>query len=113
MEHTKGPWYVREDREFYHNHRQPFCIANHLGDGEEGRSLDGQDDDSSRWICRLMDDWSDEYKANARLIAAAPDMLSALRAVKPMLMYPQGDMETWIRIVDAVNAAIAKAEGGE
>jgi len=45
----------------------------------------------------------DEFKANARLIAAAPDLLAALRA----LVHPMASDED----LDAARAAIAKAEG--
>ena len=69
--HTPGPWYVREDREFYQYHAQPICIANY-------KDEDGYDDGLDVWwICRLFDSWDKEAYANARLIAAAPDLLAA------------------------------------
>ena len=45
--------------------------------------------------------------ANARLIAAAPDLLAALRGLLPM--WESGINEPW---VTAAREAIAKAEGG-
>jgi hypothetical protein len=71
MKHTPGPWYIRQDRSVYVNHAQPYFISNK----PEG---DDDYDEDSIWICRCMDSWDDEMKANARLIAAAPEMLEIL-----------------------------------
>lgn len=55
-----------------------------------------------------------ERDANAALIAAAPDMLAALKIAREQLRvhanadYPSGDD---IEAEDAINAAIQKAEG--
>jgi hypothetical protein len=46
----------------------------------------------------------EEQKANARLIAAAPDLLQALRRIVA------GVPDTWIGVIEA-KAAIAKATG--
>lgn len=46
-------------------------------------------------------------KANARLIAAAPEMLDALKRVADSGEFTSFSDESW----DVVNAAIAKAEG--
>lgn len=51
--------------------------------------------------------YSDEDKANARLIAAAPELLEALEAI---LEDAFGGMDTLARI-QAAEAAIAKAKG--
>lgn len=48
---------------------------------------------------------ADETRANAALIAAAPDLLEALQAL--LAIYPYPDNET----TDAARAAIAKATG--
>jgi len=57
-------------------------------------------------------------EADARLIAAAPDLLAALRAIvnkaHPRADYLNGDATHYIgpkELVDAARAAIAKAEG--
>jgi hypothetical protein len=47
-----------------------------------------------------------QARANARLIAAAPDMFAALRAAEQQLDYGQYDAAQ-----DILRAAIAKAEG--
>lgn len=57
-----------------------------------------------------------EWAANARLIAAAPDLLAACRAVRRRLLPYDGDALTESRReeLDAMlKQAIAKAEGGD
>jgi len=64
-----------------------------------------------------MPDRNPETEANARLIATAPELLSALetlmqRAVKDAEHYaPDGNEPIWAFIMDASDA-IAKATGG-
>ena len=76
--HTPGPWHVPKD-------------------------IPGPD----KWMvadcCGIIRRSTDEEKANAHLIAAAPDMLAALKQI----------MEEGITgpSCDAARAAIAKAEG--
>lgn len=53
----------------------------------------------------------DTAKANARLIAAAPDMLEALQKLCAIQEY--GDVASWASEWDEARAAIAKATGGE
>ena len=50
-----------------------------------------------------------EYLANARLIAAAPDLLEACKA---MMASPENDMKEYVAI-QLIEKAIAKAEGEE
>lgn len=77
-EHTPGPWEVRQgvgpfsDRE---NDYQPFDICT-----ENFSELY----DAGKRICTLSDGWSKEDKANARLIAAAPEMLELLKSFAPL-----------------------------
>lgn len=68
MEHTKGPWY----------------IDNYFNDYEDGIYMGGmhvKDENDGYNICEI---WpitiKNEFEANARLIASAPDMLEALKA---------------------------------
>jgi len=49
-------------------------------------------------------------QANARLIAAAPDLLEVLQDLKESASY-WGEYDVPIGIVDRINAAIAKATG--
>ena len=49
--------------------------------------------------------------ANARLIAAAPEMLATLETVDDYLAIDRGDGDKWRDIRAIIRAAIAKAEG--
>lgn len=53
---------------------------------------------------------SEEARANALLMAAAPDLLAALRMVRAAL-YDTGGLKRGGGIQDVVEIAIAKAEG--
>jgi hypothetical protein len=48
---------------------------------------------------------------DARLISAAPDMLSALEAIAPMLPHGVDNDPQWAAAINAVRAAIKKARG--
>ena len=64
------------------------------------------DDRLGRHLCRMVGG-APETEANARLIAAAPDLLDALKEASNHLTW--GDVDT--EVAQKVNAAIAKAEG--
>jgi hypothetical protein len=53
----------------------------------------------------------DESEANARLIAAAPDLLAALRLAQEQMERFDGESAGWHEANDAISAAIAKATG--
>lgn len=60
---------------------------------------------------------SQNFRANARLIAAAPDLLDALQSLYdsqngPPLLAPR-HVEFWNKAMAAAKAAIARAEGKE
>ena len=56
------------------------------------------------------DDWIDcGTEANARLIAAAPELLEALQAFTDV--YGVDDVKRWMTVRDNARAAIAKATG--
>lgn len=93
--YTLGPWEVREDKEFKH----PFIKAGGIR------------------VATFPLAWSDkkhkkEFEANAHLIAAAPELLNALKGaifyVKKVAVTP-GDLND-LRLMEQ---AIAKAEGDE
>jgi hypothetical protein len=104
MSHTPGPWAVDDDTleifSIVPGHSTGW-IAKVLGNDDNGRPLS-----------------PDEMAANARLIAAAPEMLSALRAARDDLsdllevahLTDEGVADT-TAVLDQVIAAIAKAEG--
>jgi len=79
--HTPGPW------EVFESHTGPYVI----------------DSAEQAAVCKL--EWCLEAKANARLIAAAPELLDALRLVLAHAGALTG--ADWT----AIRAAIAKAEG--
>lgn len=90
MGHTPGPWKVEID--------------------SDGSVLIMCSDGAHRYYIGDMEDTCTECHANARLIAAAPDLLEACRA------FIEADMQ-WTDVANAVleqmEAAIAKAEGRE
>jgi hypothetical protein len=52
----------------------------------------------------------EEQEANARLIAAAPELLAALKSIR-LLLWPLESIPGWTERVAAADVAIAKAEG--
>ena len=74
------------------------------------------------FLCQLAQDTSGEAEANARLIAAAPDLLAALTALLESSVYADGEGSISVEnggcddvqhraIVEQAKAAIAKAKG--
>jgi len=89
-QHTQGPWRVSGFIKF----TDPLC-------GENNYPIIHNDKIDIGYMCIGNDD----MKANAALIAAAPDLLEALRKIDAH-GYVTGDD------FDMVRAAIAKATGG-
>lgn len=104
MAHTPGPWGYDEDS------CEVFGAPDDRGCGWVAKVIGGDSNDR-----RLPDA---ERLANARLIAAAPELLAVLRDAKTELIdlyervYPsdESDNET-TAVIDRVIAVIAKAEG--
>ena len=101
-QHTPGPWYLAEERLL------TFAHGEVVGPNNEH-------------ICGLLPDnngivmMTEEDKANARLIAAAPELLAALEnALNVMAGIAIGDLKT-IKVdspaIIQARAAIAKAKG--
>lgn len=97
--HTPGPWYIEPTGE---------------------RTCNGPtvSIDQSPLKIVARPDWHldhEEYMANARLIAAAPDLLEALHDCLTIVQdeYDEDpepeDLTSWKRAIDAARAAIAKA----
>jgi len=95
--HTPGPWKV--DKEL-NSFRGQWLIAIDVGDRGRGMA-----------VAETIGGTGDE-RANARLIAAAPDLLNALQAIVKSLadQDDEGMIEHAQQMIDA-RAAIAKAEG--
>lgn len=94
LKHTPGPW--RSENQFSCKilNENGVCVA--VPHGPEGR-----------WV-----DVKEEHEANARLIAAAPELLEALKSIMEEL---EKDTPTSIYKISELiikgNKAIAKAEG--
>jgi hypothetical protein len=96
MAHTPGPWVFRD----------PEGDELHEIYAESGREL----------ICFPV--WTHNQKANIPLIAAAPELLAALKGAKDELIvlyeecYPNDEDDNDVTAaIDMAIAAIAKAEG--
>lgn len=94
--HTPGPWFLRPDRLL-----KKGSLERHEVISNNGLSI-------ALPIGGLHD--QEEKLANSRLIAAAPDLLAALEALKLNL---SGCKDNYFRAHAApiINAAIAKAKG--
>lgn len=95
--HTPGPWHIEQFTSGYSKH-EDRTISHRLENGNMFR------------IGRAYNiSGPHETDANARLIAAAPEMLAALRMHAALPAWP--DREALIKAMDATRAAIAKATG--
>lgn len=91
MKHTEGPWTIKSSK------------ANLAA----GAPTDNEIRCGNMVIVRLGTFYTQEQEANARLIAAAPDLLEALRPLAKQ------DCESHDCPLQQARAAIAKAEGKE
>jgi len=131
--HTPGPWYVIGEDDYRNHSIDDFMVCAQVGP-DPG--------DADLFITNIgpqcqpvQSEYGEVNLANARLIAAAPDLLEALRALVEsdgLAFYHDDDIEGTVRvcvhchefsqtpaeidhdascIVGKVRAAIAKAEG--
>lgn len=93
--YTQGEWKV-------HNHA-PFSVW--CGDTQisSGRWIDEESHD----VAEVCEQHQDRAEANARLIAAAPDLFDALKAI--VAYEAQPDFSQWAKCMAAAEAAISKA----
>lgn len=89
--HTRGPW--------------------QLSNATPAGRFVGSSPDGVLGIAMAFGDTPDEQDANARLIAAAPDLLEACQAILTLLEQGQADTLTLEHDGAYLRAAIAKAEG--
>jgi len=97
-QHTPGPWTVRRDvlnRELFD------VLAPNDDAGKQGVSYSGE---------HLMVAHQLDSEADARLIAAAPEMVTALAALTEAATYPW-DHEPLTTALDTARALLAKIEG--
>jgi hypothetical protein len=98
--HTKGPWHVG--------------VGNGEGSvfADEGRARMEQGGTTLYPICNVNRGWDEaEDAANARLIAAAPQMLTLLYNVMNLLSDPDADGFDAVRMERDILEVIAKATG--
>lgn len=94
--HTPGPWVVGPVDD---------TVVTHLGaDGvrREVAQIDGDYNEPDLWPV---------MEANARLIAAAPDVTEALKSCLNYIEKTESDLGIRLPCGDAARAALAKAEG--
>jgi hypothetical protein len=104
--YTPGPWIAKRNSSFWE--------INPVNRSESGPWSVGD-------VCASAPDDADGglQEANARLIAAAPDLLEALEAAVGCGMVPTSSMKDGgaarhsiqVRVADMIRAAIAKAKG--
>ena len=99
--HTPGPWTIHSE----------------AANAASGSPINSEIRGGHHVVVRLGTMHADSTKANARLIAAAPDLLAALQAIygkaMPKADYAGGKATHYLvpkALVDAARAAIAKAE---
>lgn len=99
-QHTPGPWDIEQD--------EPADWE--FGEAHHYRVMDEGGCTVARCYQQPHDTWT--AKANARLIAAAPDLLEAAEAM--VTKYDSGafdSFDAFLDSFDALRAAIAKAKG--
>lgn len=100
--HTQGPWTVTRDGEISIREEtgrrrliaHVFALYGDVADGFRQR-IDGSDD------------------ANARLIAAAPDLLAAARALLDDIDDDGPVLQFHFTLIDAIKRAVRRAEEGK
>ena len=90
--HTAGPWRIQES---FVNNGQRWSILFR---------------DDSKWLASVLHNNNDESMANAKLMAAAPDLLLALEACYEA-METDNDYDLKIILPDMIKAVIDKAKG--
>lgn len=119
--HTPGEWTIENDNTPWTEGNAETAVEHgeEFGCVEELFSIMGGEEGDRRPICRLewiplgTDDEQNEIRANARLIAAAPDLLAACRmlAESPIPSTLLGQNKFLAQAADMAVAAIAKARG--
>ena len=101
--HTPGPWSIFTDEKHKHN-------AGIEADGFSIICIGYPDETLAMDVSGVHGRTEEETQANARLIAAAPDLLEALEAIMGSDVFEwNGSAAFWLQ--DKVRASIAKAKG--
>lgn len=111
-QHTPGPWHAQNGGDVF------TALGATTGDGWKAADNDGWHIADCRPGTLTIDDIGDkcelssgEVLANARLIAAAPDMYEALKPFAAIPLESIGTSETFGMDVLRARAALAKAKG--
>jgi hypothetical protein len=112
--HTKGPWTLHDDETPWTcgDARTAIELGEELGHTEILFSLQNDEQEPLAylpWEPLANDKRCEELRANARLIAAAPELLEALTRVRTWLMAPNTSDESLDEMTFIVKSAIAKA----
>lgn len=101
--HTPGPWYVGPDNRIWR--RSPLELYEYgggvAGDSPIAAAFDGR----ASWVNKFPSE------ANARLIAAAPELLQALKKCAAVCAGETMNKNGLIEALEAARAAIRKATG--
>lgn len=95
--HTPGPWSVRKN--------DHSCVSG------PRMSIDGSGRKIGTFTVASCLGYKDEREANARLIAAAPELLKALQACDRVFGAPNPDPLAAFATIEKARAAISKALG--
>lgn len=106
LKHTPAPWQLSTTEEW--NYNRHGCLM--VGGGDDGSMI------VADIRTRFSDVSSESESANARLIAAAPDLLDALMQATILLKHAHDDANALesqyaVETADAMGAALTKAIG--
>lgn len=105
--HTPGPWHVEDDGSVQHESGMVICVPSYA---EDFPCLTEDEDKTEDEVRAEVDA---ECAANARLIAAAPDLLAMLIECRKQIdtMIEDGVPTDWRMWRDDLAGLIAKTEG--
>jgi len=101
--HTPGPWEITSRRAPYSEDNDFPGVGISILDGE---CASGVHEDA-------IEVWGENCEANARLIAAAPELLQSCRGMLHALETDCRDTDKWAALMGEAVAAIAKATGSQ
>lgn len=109
MQHTPGPWIIE--------HQKPHLEDGYVGITHKSNVYGEAHEDLAIVVWQMDDDRrkgkrSLTCEANARLIAAAPELLAVLKDLKDYFAEWK-EFDGSMPFADRVNAAIAKATGNQ
>jgi hypothetical protein len=102
VKHTPGPWIITQE-----------SYGTVIRGAEVVRESDGYEYPFREYVASTWGERSDTTDADARLIAAAPEMLDALRRASMALAWASDREPVLIDDYNAVNDIIARATGSQ